>query len=181
MRNSISIYCVVLALLSIVLAGSSCNKQDDLRPGFDMQYQIQFEIPAGIGPFVVHHFYLRNQQTRFEQLLNQQNKDPEDIAGISTQQAQLLGVFGDENFDFIEEISIRVFTEPDETDFIEVAYRFPVPMDPGNNLPLIPSLADSKRIMEKARFSVDVSLRLRKTTQVNLPVRLDLLLRAIYQ
>jgi hypothetical protein len=169
----------ILGLL--LIASLSCTKTDDLRPGFDMPYQLQFEIPAGIGPFVVHHFYLRDIPTRYTQLLTQQGKVDSDIAGISTLQAVLQGVFGDENYDFIDDVSVRVYKEPDESNYIEVAYRQPVPLNPGNNLPLIPSLADSKQFMSGGNFSVDIALRLRKTTQFQIPTRLDLQFRAVYQ
>lgn len=169
------------ALLLLLLLSASCKKKEDTRPGFDLQYQTQFDIPAGLGPFVVHHFYLRNIPTRFEQTLLQNGKLKEDIAAILTTQANLGGIFGDADFEFIEQISVRVYNETDPNGAIEAAYRFPVPLDPGNNLPLIPSLADLKDILEEPRFSLDVALWLRKTTQIETSVRLDLQFKAVYE
>jgi hypothetical protein len=171
----------VYLLLLLLLLSASCKKKEDNRPGFDMQYQTQFDIPAGLGPFVVHHFYLKNIHTNFEQLLAQNSKSKEDIAGIITTQANLGGIFGDADFEFVEQISVKVYNESDPNGAIEVAYRFPVPLDPGNNLPLIPSLADAMDILEEPRFSIDVALWLRKTTQVETTVRLDLQFKATYE
>ncbi len=172
---------VAQLLLLLLLLSASCKKKEDTRPGFDLQYQTQFDIPAGLGPFVVHHFYLRNIPTRFEQTLLQNGKLKEDIAAILTTQANLSGVFGDADFAFIEQISVKVYNETDPIGAIEAAYRFPVPLDPGNNLPLIPSLADLKDILEEPRFSLDVALWLRKTTQIETSVRLDLQFKAVYE
>jgi hypothetical protein len=172
---------VAQLLLLLMLLSASCKKKEDTRPGFDLQYQTQFDIPAGLGPFVVHHFYLRNIPTRFEQTLLQNGKLKEDIAAILTTQANLSGVFGDADFAFIEQISVKVYNETDPIGAIEAAYRFPVPLDPGNNLPLIPSLADLKDILEEPRFSLDVALWLRKTTQIETSVRLDLQFKAVYE
>lgn len=172
---------VAQLLLLLLLLSASCKEKEDTRPGFDLQYQTQFDIPAGLGPFVVHHFYLRNIPTRFEQTLLQNGKLKEDIAAILTTQANLSGVFGDADFAFIEQISVKVYNETDPIGAIEAAYRFPVPLDPGNNLPLIPSLADLKGILEEPRLSLDVALWLRKTTQIETSVRLDLQFKAVYE
>ena len=85
------IYGIAMLLLCSVW---SCRK-DDQVPGFDMIYRQQFTIPAGIGVFQVHHFYLKNIATRYEQLLEQHGKTDEEITGIITAQAMLTGVFGD--------------------------------------------------------------------------------------
>ena len=158
----------------------SCTKDRENGPGFDLVYQQDFVIPPGIGAFAVHHFYLKNIPTRFEELLKQNGKTLEDIESVLTERATLAGVFGDADYDFIEQASVRVYYESDLKDFIEVAYRQPVPLDPGNTLPLIPSLANSKRFFTGApRFSLDVTLWLRKTTQDEFPTRLNLQMRAV--
>lgn len=166
----------LLALLTI----SACKKDTDLGPGFDLRYNQQFEIPAGIGGFVTHHFYLQNIPSRYVQTLDQQGKTDADVTAILTTSAALTGLFGDANFDFIEQVSVRVFHEDDPSNYIEVAYRYPVPLEPGNSLPLIPSLADSKRFVSADRFSVEVVLWLRNTTVDNTPVVLDLQFKATY-
>jgi hypothetical protein len=62
-----------------------------------------------------------------------------------------------------------------------VAYRFPTPIERSNQLDLIPSLADGKRILREERFSIDLALRLRKNTADETPVRLNLTFRAAYK
>lgn len=145
-----------------------------------MIYRQNFTIPAGIGVFDVHHFQLKNIPTRYQQLLEQHGKTDADITGILTARAALSGIFGDANLQFVEQVSVRVYDESDPTDYVEIAYRQPTPLDPGNALPLIPSLADSKRFMTGTRFAVDVVLWLRNTTQEESDVRLDLDLKATF-
>jgi hypothetical protein len=172
---------IAFALLAAgLLLGVSCNKNDDAAPGFDMIYQQNFTIPAGIGVFDVHHFQLKNIPTRYQQLLEQYSKADADITGILTARAALSGIFGDANLQFVEQVSVRVYDESDPTDYVEIAYRQPTPLDPGNALPLIPSLADSKRFMTGTRFAIDVVLWLRNTTQEESDVRLDLELKATF-
>jgi len=174
--------CILLKtglLLAIALAFAGCKKEDN-TPGFDMIYQEEFSIPPGIGPFVTHHFYLKNLFTRYEILLAQAGKTDADVSGILPVQASIIGVFGDANFNIVEEASLRIYQESDPNGFIEVAYRFPTPIDPSNALDLIPSLADAKRIMSEDRFSIDLALRLRNTTTDDIPVRLSLRFKAAY-
>lgn len=170
----------VFALFSIVFLSGSCNKADEQAPGFDLVYQQDFTIPAGIGVFDVHHFQITNIPTRYQQSLDQHGKTDEDITGILTAQASLNGVFGDADFAFVEQVSVRVFDASNPNDYVEIAYRLPVPLNPGNTLPIIPSLADAKRFFTGPRFSLDVVLWLRNTTQDETSARLNLQMRAAY-
>jgi len=171
---------VFLLLLCAVATGLSCNKDAELAPGFDMMYQQDFVLPAGIGVFDVHHFQIKNIPTRYQQNLDQYGKTNEEITAVLTAKAVLSGVYSDASYDMIQQISVRVFDAADPTDYVEIAYRDPAPLDPGNNLPLIPSLADTKRFFSQPRFSVDVVIWLRNTTQLETESRLSLQMRATY-
>ncbi|MBK9337590.1 MAG: hypothetical protein IPM98_13915 [Lewinellaceae bacterium] len=167
----------VLGLLIGCFAG--CTK-DDTAPGFDMIYQQEFAVPPGVGPFVTHHFYLKNISTRYLALLDQHGRTDAEIKSILPVQGALVGIFGDADFSVVEEASLRIYQESDPNGYIEVAYRFPTPIDRSNVLDLIPSLADAKKIMTKDRFSIDLALRLRNTTPDEMLVRLNLQLKATY-
>lgn len=167
-------------LFLLLLAFAGCKKDEEVTPGFDLVYNQAFDIPAGIGNYAVHHFYLKNIPSRYAQALVQQGKTDADVKGIITTSAVLSGVYGDADFSFVDQVSIRVYHESDPNDYIEVAYRQPVPLDPGNTLPLLPSLANSKRLVSDDRFSVDVVLWLRSTTVDNTQAQLNLQFKAEY-
>jgi len=159
--------------LLLTVFSISCHK-DNNHPGFEMLYQQEFIIPAGIGSNVVHHFYFINLSTRYLQYLDQFSKTDADITQVVTSKSVLSGVFGDANYDFIDEVKLTLYDENDPNDKIEIAYRYPTPLTPGNTLPLIPNLPDIKRFMSKSRFSIDLALRLRNITQEETQTRLDL-------
>ena len=163
----------------MVVAGFSCKKEDNLAPGFDMLFQQSFSIPAGIGIFDVHHFQLRNIPSNWTQYLDQHSKTTEDIQRVITAEASLTGIFGDVNMGIIDRISLRIYDESAPNEFVEIAYRDPTPLDALNTLPLIPSLADSKRFFTQPRFSADLVIYLRNTTQEVSDVRLDFRMRAV--
>ncbi|MCC7245214.1 MAG: hypothetical protein IT269_06020 [Saprospiraceae bacterium] len=173
-------YRLLFLLLCTLTFALSCNKDDETVPGFEMPYQADFTIPAGIGALDAHHFQFKNLPTRYSELLTQYNKADADVKGIKTLKAGIGGIFGDANLSFIQQVSIRVYNEDDPNDYIEVAYRDVTPLDPGNELPLLPSLANCKRLMTGTRFSMDVVLWLRQTTQTDSDVRISLILNAQY-
>ncbi len=167
------------SLLLLVFSVVSCRKEDQ-APGFDMIYQQEFTIPAGIGVFQVHHFFLKNIATRYEQYLTEHGKTDADIKSVITAQAILNGIFGDADLNYVDQVSLRIYDESNPTDYIEIAYRQPVPLEPGNSLALIPSLADSKRLIVGSRFSMDVVFWLRNTTGRETDLRLDLQMKATF-
>ncbi len=158
----------------------ACNKET-LKPGFEIPFVAELTIPPGINPFDTHYFIINNLTSRYDALLQQNGVTDADISGIATQQAGVFGIFGDENFDFIQEASLRVFSPSNPDDWIEVAYRLPVPLDPGSRLDLIPSLADSKRILQMPRFSAALMIRLRRTPTIESDVRVNFIMRAQYR
>ena len=167
-------------VILVGLLGLSCHKDDGLAPGFDMVFQREFSLPAGIGIFDVHHFQLKNIPSNWEQYLDQHNRTAEEISGVITAEASIGGIFGDADLGLVEKISIRIFNDADPNDYVEIAYRDPAPFDSGNVLQLIPSLADSKRFFLDPRFSVDVVIWLRQTTQDQSDLRFNLTMRATY-
>ncbi|MFN0214270.1 MAG: hypothetical protein ACKVT2_08440 [Saprospiraceae bacterium] len=169
-----------LFLATSAVLGLSCKKEEGLAPGFDMVFQREFIIPAGIGSFDVHHFQLKNIPSDWQQYLDQHNKTEAEITGVITSKASLGGVFGDADLSVIDRIYFRIFDDSNPNDYLEIAYREPSPLDPGNILPLIPSLANSKRFFTNSRFSVDVVIYLRRITQEESNVRLDLTMRATF-
>jgi len=171
---------LVLLAAAMAWSGLSCVKDNGVAPGFNMLYRQDFFIPVGISEFQVHHFQLQNISTRYLQYLDEHKKTDADITGVITSRASISGIYGDSDLSFVDQVSIRVYDEADPNDFLEIAYRYPVPLDPGNNLPVIPSLADSRRFFSKPRLSVDVVLWLRRPPLFENEVRLDLEMRATY-
>lgn len=166
-------------LLGVLLLLAGCKK-DTVLPGFDMIYQEEFSLPAGIGGLATHHFYFKNIPTRYQNLLSQYSKADTAIIQIIPARAAISGIFGDANFAVVEEASLWVYNENDPNGRLEVFYRYPTPIDPSNALDLIPTLEQVKSIMSEDRFSIDLALRLRTTTTEETPVRLYLQLKANY-
>ena len=163
-----------IILLSALVTLAGCRKDEEPRPAFPMTYQETVTVQPGIGQFVVHHFYMRNISSRYQQFLSENGKTDADIGRILLSRAVLQGTYFDANFDFIQEVSLRIFDESNPNDWLEIAYRLPVPIDPGNNLPLLPNELDVKRFFQNPRFSIDLVLTLRRTTTEETPTRVEM-------
>lgn len=168
-----------LLLFLCVAVVTGCKKDNAPGRGVDLLFRQTFEIPAGIGVFDVHHFYLKNIPTNYTSTLGLSNITAADIVRVITTQGSMNGTFGDANLDFIDRLSIRVYTD-DPNDYLEIAYRDPAPIDPGNNMGLIPSLSDSKDFISAEKVNFDIVFWLRRTTTETTPVQLDLTMRAEY-
>jgi hypothetical protein len=169
------------ALGLLALLPWSCRPEDEWGPGFDLNYQTELLLQPGLTTDVVHHFYFENLNSRYQNLLTQFNKTDADIERIQTSLASIDGVFGDGDFSCIEEVQLRVYSTTDPNNKIEIAYRFPTPLSPGNALPLIPNLPDVKKFLSASRFSLDLAIRLRFITQLETQTRLSLQFRAVYR
>lgn len=164
-------------LLCACLLPFSCKK-DDLGPGFDMQYDRDFAIPPGSTPLVVHHFKM-DIPSAYQQYLSAHKLQDADVRAIVASQASLTSL---DNVDlsFIEQMYIRVYKDDSPSDFIEIAWRQPVPGDTGQTLGLVPNEPNVKEYLIEQRFKVDVGMMLRRTTQEEIPVRMRLQFRASY-
>jgi hypothetical protein len=171
-------FLLFLPVLLVLVAG--CKKDEEPPAGIPMNYQRDFNIQAGLGPFVVHHFYLHDFASRYQETLAQANKSEADIKTIVLNQASLSGIFNDADFDFMYIVAVRLYDDQNPNDYIEIAYRDPVPLDPGNTLPLIPNEVDVKRFLEKTRFGIDLSVQVDKTTIDETDVRLNMEFIATY-
>jgi hypothetical protein len=171
------LFCSILLVFGAFLG---CRKEEPAA-GIDFVYRHTLEVPAGIGVFDVHHFYIQDVPTRFAATIGQEGKTAADILQVINIEGQLGGLFGDENLDFLDQVSIRAYTNGDPTNYVEIAYRDLVPSDPGRSVGLIPSLSDSKVFFEKNLVSFDIVLWLRRTTNEVTPLQLDLRMRATHE
>ncbi len=161
----------------LLMSNLSCQK-DDLGPGFDLLFRRDFEIQAGLGVFVVHHFYLNNISSTYQATLQAQGLTDADVKNISNSSGELIATFGDGRLDFISRISVRVFPEGEPDKYVEVAYRDPAPLNNGTLIGLVPSLANVKHIIRENRFGIDVAIETRNITTESIPVTLNLKFRA---
>lgn len=151
-------------LLFVILISPSCDKENKGR-AFEMVYDnLAFTMPAGLNPFEIHYFVLRDIPLNKVFYFEQNNVTDQSQWRIKPQAARLLSVFGSVDYDFIEEAAVVIFTDDQPNLNLELFFRNPVPMNQGPSLDLVPTLADIQSLLKTDKIHLRVKLRLRAPT-----------------
>ncbi len=151
-------------LLFVVLVSPSCDKGNDGR-NFEMVYEnVLFTMPAGLNPFEIHYFVLRDIPLNKEFYFEQNNVTDQTKWRIKPLAARLISVFGGVDYDFIEEAAVVIFTDDQPNLNLELFFRNPIPLRQGPTLDLVPTLADIQSLLKTDKINLRVKLRLRAPT-----------------
>ena len=152
---------IALLLFSLLLVTSCRKNQDNVIFPFPLQ-DTDFSIPPTASPFQVHYFNLENIVTNHEELFSTNNIDENSDVRILPLEASLNVLVGNVDYDFIEQMSIRICDAGDvsENCGTEIFWRQPVPVNVGNILTLIPSDIDVKRYLTQEKVNIQVKLEL---------------------
>ncbi len=162
----------LLFLLSALLFLTFCNKSND-GPTLDLLLQpIEFTIPAGTNSFQTYHFYVKNVATNYFAALAAAGIDPEKVTGVQAASGIVEADFGDAEYKYLQEVSIKTYHEAAPTVDLEAFYQDIISVNAGNRLILNPSLADLSDFMKTDKVSFDIAVRPRGTTPESIPSRL---------
>ncbi len=171
----------IFTMAFILLVGlTNCNKEELFEKYANLVYREYFDIPAGVGVFDVHHFYINQIPTKYLASLAQGGIQKDEVTKVLTSQGSISALFGDSDLRFVDRISIRAYADGDPANYIEIAYRDPSPVDPGVSIGLIPSLASAQEFFQLDFVNIDVVIYLRETTTESVNMQLDLTMRAGY-
>ncbi|MGK0363761.1 MAG: hypothetical protein ACI85O_000814 [Saprospiraceae bacterium] len=149
-------------LLFSLLFVTSCKKnKDEIIFPFPLQ-DIDFAIPPTASTFQVHYFNLDNVVTNHEGLFSSNNIDEMSDYRIVPAEASFNVLVGNIDYDFIEQMSIRICNAGDvsENCGIEIFWRQPVPLNVGSILDLIPSDIDIKQYLTQEKVNIQVKLEM---------------------
>ena len=152
----------------------------DNSPSLNMNYQQDFEIPAGLNTFDTHVFTLNNIPTNKDAFFSANGIEETDITEIAPVEGELRVSFGQEELFFVREVVVEIFTTDNPTGK-EIYFREQVPFNTGQSILLIPSLPKVTDILTEDRFSVRVELLLRDIPPSFTEARLNMVFRAEYE
>lgn len=169
-----------IAVLVVVCLLQACNN-DTRRELFEMNYVIDFDVPAGLNTIETHFFVDPSISSFFQQKLDAQDLTIDDVVAIEPKFASLTTVFNDEDLDFIRRFELRIFDPFDPDVTREIFYLDPVPNNTRTVIRPFPGLQDVKDLASSTTFGLQIRLTFRRIPSQTYDMRLafDLSAKAI--
>lgn len=169
MRKTLLSLALMAALLQL-----SCNDSRE-QVLFDMVYVLPFSLPAGLNTVQTHFVEFPKIPTRYETLLAERGLDDSRIGRIEAHSGILEIVLLPEKLSFCREVFVEFL---DGTNRLECFYTPSVPLDTGNRLTLVGTIADFKSLLRESAMNLRVGFRLREPSPSALNYTLRLTFKA---
>lgn len=166
MQQKQNIFLLIIAFILV----NGCSK--DPHYLFEMGYQRDFEIKAGLNTVEEHNFVLNNFNVDTAGNIGSRGLTYSKVNGIFPSTMILQNISSGTALNFLYDVSVLIVDRENPNVYLEAFYREPVPTDTGIQLDLIPTLADFKQILIKNNFNVRVKFRLRNNSPEFITARL---------
>jgi len=168
--NRISLF-LILASFGVLLNG--CGK--DTNKKFTLRLDTNFDVPAGLNVLDAHYFIIRGLLTNYSSIINKNTIPAGAQIRLEPERASLEDLFNQTDLDFIDKISVRIFTNDNPTDKPECFYLENIPLNVDNYMDLFPTSFDANPFLESPEINVEVKITLKRNSgsQSNLHLTLD--------
>ena len=157
---------LVLGIISLTSCGS------DRQELFIIDNEIEFFIPGALNTIETHVFIIRNVPSFYRANLSANGASDEQVVSITATRARLTGSFGIVDYDFIDEISVRALSRTDPGLNREMYFQDRIPFNQSGDLELFSSISELKDILSQEVFDMEVRIRLRQSTPLQLQNKL---------
>jgi len=146
----------LLFLLILAISISSCKK--DKEEGFELQYILNFDIPAGLSPLQAHFWEVENISTEFISQADLAGYTEADVRRIHSKFLNLnLRNPSGADYKWIERIYLYI--DNDSLPQAEIGYLEFVPNNADDQLNLIPSQTELKEYLTADRFDLTIEIQ----------------------
>ncbi len=165
--NLLGIYSIVFATL---MTFSSCGS--DRQELFIIDNEIEFLLPGALNTIETHVFIIRNVPSFYRANLAVNGASDEQVVSITATRARLSGSFGVVDYNFIDEISVRAISKTDPGLNREMYFQDRIPFNQSGDLEMFSSISELKEILSEEVFDMEVRIRLRQSTPLQLQNKL---------
>lgn len=169
---------IVFTLFSAFLF-QSCGKET-IPKKFTVRLDRTFEVPAGLNYIDAHYFVLDEIPTFYDQIIGQQNVPAGAKITLVPERASITSLFNDIDFDFIDKVAIRIYTNNNPKDKPEAFYIEYIPNSVDNELQLIPTSFDAKPFLEYGIVNAEIRFFFKRTTPQSMNLRIVMDFRGNY-
>ena len=160
----------IVVFLFIPILFSNCGDDEIIQ--FRMEYRQDFEISAGLNPFEVWYFEINNVDSNAADYFSTFDVQQSDVTAINPGSAQMSLIAASNDYDFIEDISVRMYLE-DPAVYKEIFFRDNLPNDNSRVLDLIPTLVDVQDWIVEDSYNILVRIQFRQAPPEFFDNRLD--------
>ena len=157
----------------------SCGKET-IPKKFTVRLDRTFEVPAGLNYIDAHYFVLDEIPTFYDQIIGQQNVPAGAKITLVPERASITSLFNDIDFDFIDKVAIRIYTNNNPKDKPEAFYIEYIPNSVDNELQLIPTSFDAKPFLEYGIVNAEIRFFFKRTTPQSMNLRIVMDFRGNY-
>ncbi len=162
----------LLLLLVLPFLGFACKEDGQKSILFEMTYEVDFEVPAGLNTIEDHFFVFQNQTSILDSLLKFHGYTREDISEVNPQIAQLTSIFSGEEYDFVRELSLYLYVDEVDGRRSEAFWRPSVPLNTGGILEIPGTLINAQDFFFEPKFNYELRLDTRQFTDTFIGTRL---------
>lgn len=162
-------------LLLFVITSLQCKKD---TIGNDVNYNIDYEIPAGIAAFPQTWVIETPTVSDNKYWLDKFGIDRAKVKSVEVKYIHLAILNSNDNFAFVERAFARIFSTA-KPSAIEIGFNENVSNTQGNTLDLVPNLTEVQDYFLGDRFTLQTRLQARYSTTAPLQVRLSVGFRVV--
>jgi hypothetical protein len=178
MRKKYELNCLLLVALALTISMLLGCRKDQRVEVFELPQVIDFTIDPGLNTFDTYFFPFSPIPSSFQSRLEDFNLEANEIISVEPKSGSLSSIFGDENLEFIERISLRLFKVQEPTFNREIFYFDPVPFKKATTLRPFPGLSNVKEIVENTFYGIELRLDFRFVPQRSIDMRFEFSLSA---
>jgi hypothetical protein len=168
MNRKFSIFFIVILLLTHI----SC--EDERVVLFNGSMSSRLDIPSGLNIVETHYFIIRNVPTFFAQRAANAGINLADVSNIQSAKGLIKATFQQEDFRFVENISIYVSSTIDPSKKREMYYLEPVPFNIGEELRMLSATSELKEILSDEFVDLEIRLNFREFNTRVIPTTIDI-------
>ena len=167
-------YLLLPLCLLLIISTISCKK-DNFQKKFGIRLDKNFDVPAGLDFIDAHFFVLNELPTFYSNIIAQEDVPDNATITIVPERAVITSLFGDVDFDFVERVSVRIFTNENVEDKPEAFYIEFIPNTVDGELELIPTSFDALTFLKGGLVNAEVKFVFKRTSPqlMNLRILMD--------
>ncbi len=152
-------YALFSLCLLVSFAFLRCKKAE--QPLFEMNYVQNFEAAAGLNPIDEHVYIIRDIPSDTSRFFTANgNRKSSQLQAINPLAMRLINLSSGTRFDFLERVSVTMFTDDDPTYEKEIFYREQIyDSRVTSELDLVPTFVDAKPLLLKGYYNIKVKLK----------------------